>query len=226
MCPTSLTLIKTRQVPHLHQHEESLCQRQEDTLARLGLGPGAQGRPLLSTAASCLLQCSKTCGGGHRRRALKCEDHNRQEIHEMYCANLIRPPDVESCNDHACEVVWITGEWTEVRASVNEPLPKGQKALPLPSGPFTLVVVPPLQCSASCGQGYRQRLISCSEVHVESENYQYGHQSLSNCPGTPPESYMPCHLDPCPSPQAWQVGLWGPVSEPLISTQRFWLRMG
>lgn len=39
----------------------------------------------------------------------------------MYCANLIRPPDVESCNDQACEVVWITGEWTEVRASLNEP---------------------------------------------------------------------------------------------------------
>lgn len=95
-----------------------------------------------------------------------------------------------------------------------------------PSGRFTLVVFPPLQCSASCGQGYRQRLISCSEVHVESENYQYGHPSLSNCPGTPPESYMPCHLDPCPSPQAWQVGIWGPVSEPLISIQRFWLRMG
>lgn len=109
-----------------------MSQRQEDTLARLGLGPGAHGRSLLSTAASCLLQCSKTCGGGHRRRALKCEDHNHQEIHEMYCANLIRPPDVESCNDHACEVVWITGEWTEVRASINEPLPKGQKPLPLP----------------------------------------------------------------------------------------------
>lgn len=70
---------------------------------------------------------------------------------------------------------------------------------------------PPLQCSVSCGQGYRQRLISCSEVHGENENYEYGHQSLSNCPGTPPESYMPCHLDPCPSPQAWRVGIWGPV---------------
>lgn len=38
----------------------------------------------------------------------------------MYCANLIRPPDVESCNSQACEVVWITGEWTEVRAASTE----------------------------------------------------------------------------------------------------------
>lgn len=95
----------------------------------------------------------------------------------MYCVNQIRPPVIESCNTHACEFIWITGEWTE--------------------------------CSASCGQGYRQRLISCSEVHVENDNYEYGHQSLSNCPGTPPESYMPCNLDPCPSPQEWRVGIWG-----------------
>ncbi|KAM4588255.1 A disintegrin and metalloproteinase with thrombospondin motifs 9 isoform 1-T1 [Odontesthes bonariensis] len=124
--------------------------------------------------------CSKSCGSGHRQRALHCGDHSQQEVHEMYCVNQIRPPNMESCNTHACELIWITGEWTE--------------------------------CSASCGQGYRQRLVSCSEVHVENDNYEYGHQSLSNCPGTPPESYMPCNLDPCPSPQEWRVGIWGPCS--------------
>ncbi|TKS70948.1 disintegrin and metalloproteinase with thrombospondin motifs 9 [Collichthys lucidus] len=123
--------------------------------------------------------CSKTCGVGHRRRALQCVDHNQQEAHEMYCVNQIRPPDIESCNTQACELIWITGEWTE--------------------------------CSASCGQGYRQRLISCSEVHVENDSYEYSHQSLSNCPGTPPESYMPCNLDPCPPSQEWRAGIWGLV---------------
>lgn len=33
----------------------------------------------------------------------------------MYCVNQIKPPDIESCNSHACEYIWITGEWTEVR---------------------------------------------------------------------------------------------------------------
>uniref|UniRef100_A0A3Q3FHS5 ADAM metallopeptidase with thrombospondin type 1 motif, 9 n=1 Tax=Kryptolebias marmoratus TaxID=37003 RepID=A0A3Q3FHS5_KRYMA len=124
--------------------------------------------------------CSKSCGSGHRRRALHCVDYNQQEVHEMYCMNQIRPPDMESCNTHACELIWITGEWTE--------------------------------CSVSCGQGYRQRLISCSEVHMENDNYEYGHQSLSNCPGTPPESYMACNLGPCPPPQEWRAGIWGPCS--------------
>ncbi|MED6234510.1 hypothetical protein ATANTOWER_032317, partial [Ataeniobius toweri] len=124
--------------------------------------------------------CSKSCGSGHRRRALQCVDYNRHEVHEIYCVNEIRPPLIESCNTKACELIWITGEWTE--------------------------------CSVSCGQGYRQRLVSCSEVHVENDNYKYGHQSLSNCPGTPPESYMPCSLGSCPLPQEWRAGIWGPVS--------------
>lgn len=75
------------------------------------------------------------------------------------------------------------------------------------------VIYPLLQCSASCGQGYRQRLISCSEVHVENDNYEYGHQSLSSCPGSPPESYMPCNLGPCLPLQEWRVGAWGLVSK-------------
>ncbi|XP_015240797.1 PREDICTED: A disintegrin and metalloproteinase with thrombospondin motifs 9 [Cyprinodon variegatus] len=124
--------------------------------------------------------CSKSCGSGHRRRVLECVDYNQHEVHEIYCVNQIRPPDIESCNTHACELIWITGEWTE--------------------------------CSVSCGQGYRQRLISCSEVHLENDNYEYGHQSLSNCPGTPPESYMPCNLGPCPAPEEWRAGIWGPCS--------------
>ncbi|KAM9813380.1 A disintegrin and metalloproteinase with thrombospondin motifs 9 [Neosynchiropus ocellatus] len=125
-------------------------------------------------------ECSKSCGSGHRRRALQCVDYNQQDVHDMYCVNQIRPPDVESCNTEACEFIWITGEWTE--------------------------------CSSSCGPGYRQRLVSCSEVHVENENYEYGHQSLSNCPGTPPESFTPCNLEPCPSLLEWRVGTWGPCS--------------
>lgn len=63
----------------------------------------------------CPLQCSKSCGAGHRRRALQCVDNNQQQVHEMYCVNQIRPPDLESCNTHSCESTWITGEWTEVR---------------------------------------------------------------------------------------------------------------
>ncbi|XP_034725712.1 A disintegrin and metalloproteinase with thrombospondin motifs 9-like [Etheostoma cragini] len=170
------------------QRREVLCQ---DGARRSPLETGCSQRSRPASSQSCRVAdcpsryrwregdwhtCSKSCGAGHRQRALQCVDHDQQEVHEIYCVNQIRPPDIESCNTNACELIWITGEWTE--------------------------------CSASCGQGYRQRLIYCSEVHVENDNYEYSHQSLSNCPGTPPESYMPCNLDPCLPPQEWRVGIW------------------
>ncbi|XP_033822134.1 A disintegrin and metalloproteinase with thrombospondin motifs 9-like [Periophthalmus magnuspinnatus] len=124
--------------------------------------------------------CSKSCGSGHRHRALQCVDYKEQEVHDMYCVNQIKPPHIESCNTHACEYIWITGEWSE--------------------------------CSVSCGQGYRHRLVSCSEVHVDNDNYEYSHQSLSSCPGTPPETYMPCDTGPCAQVQEWRVGSWGHCS--------------
>lgn len=136
----------------------------------------------------------------------------------MYCANLIRPPDVESCNRQACEPVWVTGEWSEVTGGCLQKGPRPALLLvwnALAMSP--LVISPPRQCSASCGQGYHQRLVSCSE----NEHDEHGHQSLSDCPGTPPESYKPCRLDPCPSAPAWRVGTWGPVSGPFIRMWRY-----
>lgn len=68
------------------------------------------------------------------------------------------------------------------------------------------------ECSVSCGQGYQRRLVSCSEVHSGKDHYEYGYQSSSSCPGTPPESTMLCNLAPCAAPPAWRVGIWGPCS--------------
>lgn len=103
------------------------------------------------------------------------------------------------------EMVGVDASTRKRRQSLRLPVWSGLVVSPRP-------ICPPLQCSASCGPGYRQRLVSCSEVHVENENYEYSHQSLSSCPGTPPESYMPCDLEPCPPPLEWRVGIWGPVS--------------
>ena len=71
------------------------------------------------------------------------------------------------------------------------------------------------QCSVTCGKGYRQRLVSCSEIYTGKENYEYSYQSTVNCPGTQPPSVHPCYLRDCPVSATWRVGNWGSVSRGL-----------
>uniref|UniRef100_A0A8C7HLX5 ADAM metallopeptidase with thrombospondin type 1 motif 9 n=1 Tax=Oncorhynchus kisutch TaxID=8019 RepID=A0A8C7HLX5_ONCKI len=107
-------------------------------------------------------ECSKSCGSGHRRRAVLCMDQTGEEVHEMFCVDQRRPDDSESCNTHVCEFIWITGDWTEVR--VNKWACFKMQPLSLSYPIFSLL----WQCSASCGQGYHRRLVSCSEVGIQS----------------------------------------------------------
>uniref|UniRef100_A0AAV2M8W4 GON domain-containing protein n=1 Tax=Knipowitschia caucasica TaxID=637954 RepID=A0AAV2M8W4_KNICA len=61
--------------------------------------------------------CSQSCGSGLRQRALQCVDDQGKEVHEVYCVNQIKPPHVESCNPHACEYMWVTGDWSQCSVS-------------------------------------------------------------------------------------------------------------
>lgn len=78
------------------------------------------------------------------------------------------------------------------------------------------------QCSVTCGKGYKQRLVSCSEIYTGKENYEYGHQTAANCPGTQPPSVHPCYLRECPVSATWRVGNWGSVSSWLRYPVRVW----
>lgn len=71
------------------------------------------------------------------------------------------------------------------------------------------------QCSVTCGKGYKQRLVSCSEIYTGKENYEYSYQTTTNCPGTQPPSTHPCYLRECPVSATWRVGNWGSVSRRL-----------
>uniref|UniRef100_A0A3B4VJ60 ADAM metallopeptidase with thrombospondin type 1 motif 9 n=1 Tax=Seriola dumerili TaxID=41447 RepID=A0A3B4VJ60_SERDU len=184
-------------------------------------------------------ECSASCGDGVQQREVFCQVGDRRSSLETGCSQRSRPASSQSCRVADCpsRYRWKEGDWQTCSKScgsghrrrvlqcvdhnqqevhemycVNQIRPPAIESCNTHTCEFIWITGEWTECSASCGQGYRQRLISCSEVHVENDNYEYGHQSLSNCPGTPPESYMPCNLDPCPVPQEWRVGIWGPCS--------------
>ncbi|KAJ7415430.1 ADAM metallopeptidase with thrombospondin type 1 motif 9 [Pitangus sulphuratus] len=68
------------------------------------------------------------------------------------------------------------------------------------------------ECSVTCGKGYRQRLVSCSEIYTGKDHYEYGYQNMVNCPGTQPPNIQPCYLGECPVSASWRVGNWGSCS--------------
>uniref|UniRef100_A0A672UQ41 ADAM metallopeptidase with thrombospondin type 1 motif 9 n=1 Tax=Strigops habroptila TaxID=2489341 RepID=A0A672UQ41_STRHB len=68
------------------------------------------------------------------------------------------------------------------------------------------------QCSVTCGKGYKQRLVSCSEIYTGKDHYEYGYQNTVNCPGTQPPNIQPCYLGECPVSASWRVGNWGSCS--------------
>uniref|UniRef100_A0A8C4UYY9 ADAM metallopeptidase with thrombospondin type 1 motif 9 n=1 Tax=Falco tinnunculus TaxID=100819 RepID=A0A8C4UYY9_FALTI len=88
---------------------------------------------------------SGTCGEASRYRKVVCVDENKQLQNSGYCDASKRPPEIESCGLPPCEYIWITGE---------------------------RFLCP--QCSVTCGKGYRQRLVSCSEIYTGKDHYEYG----------------------------------------------------
>lgn len=117
----------------------------------------------------------------------------------------------------SCELGTATKLRTVCRLGM--PAMEGRGLWRLPR-PLPQPLPPPLspQCSVTCGKGYKQRLVSCSEIYTGKENYEYGHQTATSCPGTQPPSVHPCYLRECPVSATWRVGNWGSVSKMVVSS--------
>jgi len=69
------------------------------------------------------------------------------------------------------------------------------------------------QCSASCGVGYQQRIVSCSLMPSSHSQHLYARSSFAskNCPQPHPPGTQPCLFRECPHNSYWKVGPWGKV---------------
>lgn len=68
------------------------------------------------------------------------------------------------------------------------------------------------QCSASCGVGYQQRIVSCS-VTPPSHAAAQSTSGSTRCHKPHPPGTQPCLLTDCPHTTYWKVGPWSKVKQ-------------
>ncbi|XP_062068074.1 A disintegrin and metalloproteinase with thrombospondin motifs 6 isoform X5 [Lepus europaeus] len=160
------------------------------------------------------LECSKTCDGGMRTRAVLCIRKigpSEEETLDYSGCLTHRPIEKEPCNNQSCPPQWVTLDWSECTpkcgpgfkhrivlcksSDLSKTFPAGQ--CPEESKPpvrirCSLGRCPPPrwvtgdwgQCSAQCGLGQQMRTVQC---------LSYTGQASSDCPETSrPPSMQQC----------------------------------
>uniref|UniRef100_A0A8C5K7Q4 ADAM metallopeptidase with thrombospondin type 1 motif 9 n=1 Tax=Jaculus jaculus TaxID=51337 RepID=A0A8C5K7Q4_JACJA len=156
-------------------------------------------------------QCSVTCGQGVQQRHVGCQMGPHRTARESECSPYARPEAERACQASPCPLyAWRAEPWQDV-ISISNSNRERERCL-CPSLQSLNWIILKGTCSMSCGKGYKQRLVSCSEVYMGKENYEYSYQTTMNCPGTQPPSIHPCYLRDCPVLATWRVGNWGSCS--------------
>ncbi|CAI4221397.1 unnamed protein product [Auanema sp. JU1783] len=179
-------------------------------------------------------KCTKTCGGGWRRRAVSCS--------AGACDETTKPRSLDSCNSHVCPVsnnTWQISPWTHCSVTCGggvqrrrvwcedattfvskedvdcgDKKPIEQRDCELAPCPPRLEPVTPLRpewqtspwssCSVKCGRGVRRRLVAC----VDTTTNAAISTSLCDKKKKPLEEHK-CRVMHCPR---WRGMPWGPCS--------------
>uniref|UniRef100_A0A674E916 ADAM metallopeptidase with thrombospondin type 1 motif 9 n=1 Tax=Salmo trutta TaxID=8032 RepID=A0A674E916_SALTR len=128
-------------------------------------------------------ECSKSCGGGSRRRAAVCGKSSEAESDDSKCSQRDKLTTAQNCNEFLCPA-WKTGDWSECPVTCGKGYKHRQtwcqfaedrrddRFCDSASKPESVQtcqqqdcaswqVGPWGQCTTSCGPGYQMRAVKC-----------------------------------------------------------------
>ncbi|KAG8012798.1 A disintegrin and metalloproteinase with thrombospondin motifs 20 [Nibea albiflora] len=187
--------------------------------------------------------CSVTCGVGVQNRDVYCRLKGTGRVREDLCDARQRPATVRPCQTAECtRYTWVAGEWEQCNATCGEGMKSrkvgctGPEKTPVQNDYCEPSLQPPShepckgapcnyrwitgewsQCSASCGVGYQQRIVSCSVTPSSQALRPYSaaqsSSASSRCPEPHPPGTRPCLLRDCPHTAYWKAGPWSKCSQ-------------
>ncbi|XP_053234273.1 A disintegrin and metalloproteinase with thrombospondin motifs 9 isoform X4 [Podarcis raffonei] len=183
-------------------------------------------------------QCSVSCGRGVQQRSVVCHLGTHKTASDTECSQASRPASEQECQMAGCaSYSWKTEDWQDCSKTCGEgsryrkvtcvdqdmqkadslhcdssKRPSDIEACNLAPCEYIWITGDWSECSVTCGKGYKQRLVSCSEIYTGKDHYEYGYQNTVNCPGTQPPNVQSCYLGECPVLASWRVGNWGSCS--------------
>uniref|UniRef100_A0AAX7UL17 ADAM metallopeptidase with thrombospondin type 1 motif 20 n=1 Tax=Astatotilapia calliptera TaxID=8154 RepID=A0AAX7UL17_ASTCA len=232
---------KQRDVVCVYQNQTKIEEKHCSHLPRPRTQKACRARVCPSWKANRWRECSVTCGVGVQNRDVYCRLKGTGRVLEDLCDARARPPTARPCQTAECtHYTWVADEWKECNATCGEGV-RSRKVVCMDPGMTPAqgdycdpLARPPLlqpckeapchymwitgdwsMCSASCGVGYQQRIVSCSLMPTSPAQGVYTQSSFAstNCPEPRPPGSRPCLLTECPHMSYWKVGPWSKCSQ-------------
>ncbi|KAF7660784.1 hypothetical protein LDENG_00275340 [Lucifuga dentata] len=232
---------KQREIACVYQNQTKIDEEHCSHLPRPRTQKACRARGCPSWKANRWSECSVTCGVGVQNRDVYCRLKGAGRVRGELCNTRTRPPTVQPCQTTECTYhTWVAGEWEECNTTCGEGVRSRKVECVGPGMTSTQVEYcepsskPPLhqtckgapcqyvwmtgewsQCSASCGVGYQQRIVSCSMMPSSQALHPYAVQSSTStrCPEPHPPGTQQCILRDCPHTDYWKVGPWSKCSQ-------------